>query len=409
MKKNSNLVTVVDLGETKIVCLIAKTSPTGEINIIGVGHQISEGYKAGSITDMKALRSSIIAAIYAAEQMASVNIDTAIVNVSSSLARSFVSSSQVVLGGRQVIASDIKRLINLSLDKVDHTKDEVLYFSPLNYDVDDFKNIQNPEFMFANNIKIDTSITTIPNNVLVNIASCFAGCHIKIAEFVLTSYSSAIACLSKDEMTRGSILIDIGGGSTNFCLFENEHLVFTGTIPVGGKNITKDIANFFSISLTEAERIKVINGSAVCVQADEERNILVKQFSEDQDQEPNSIKNSLLNQVIGARVEEIFELVKEKFEQRGLKTLSKKLVVVTGGTAQLASLTDVAQTILKAKVRLGTPRISTIDTPLTRDPAFATAIGMIKQYYMAEYQKQKFNNKNASFLRKILNWLQQNF
>lgn len=409
MKKNSNLVAVVDLGDAKIVCLIAKTSHTGEINIIGIGHQVSEGFKSGSIIDMKALRSSIIAAIYAAEQMASINIDNVMVNISSPLIKSIISKAQISLAGRQVTIGDIRRLINLSLDKVDHSKDEILDFSPLNYDVDDFKNIKNPEFMFANNIRIDTSITTIPNNVLINISSCFAGCHIKIAEFVLTSYASAIACLAKDEMVRGALLIDIGGGSTNFCVFENEHLVFTGTVPVGGKNITKDVANFFSINLAEAERIKVIHGSAINAYGDEDKTISVKQFSDDPDQEPNSIKNSLLNQVIAARVEEMFELVKIQTEKNGFKNLDKKSVVITGGTSQMPCITEVASNILNSKVRLGLPRISTIDTAYTRDPAFATAIGMVKHYYMSEYNKQKRPNKHSSFFSRIASWMQQNF
>lgn len=409
MKKNSNLVTVVDVGDTKIVCLIAKASHTGEISIIGVGHQISEGFKSGIITDMKALGSSIIAAIYAAEQMASINVNSVIVNLSTPQTRSFIARAQVNLAGRQILNSDIRRLINLSLDKIDHTKEDVLYFSPLKYDVDDIKNITNPEFMFASLVKIDTCVTTVPNNILVNMASCFSGCHIKISDFVLTSYASAIACILKEEMTRGAILIDIGGGSTNICVFEEERLIFSGTISVGGKNITKDIANFFSINLSEAEKIKVVHGSAVNSYVDEDKSILVKQFSDDPDQEPNSIKNSLLNQVIAARVEEIFILVKEKMLSYGFKNISKKIVVVTGGTSQLPSISEVASGVLGSKVRLGLPRISIIDTTYTRDPAFSTSIGMIKYYYMSEYQKQKYTSKNTSVLGKMVSWLQQNF
>ncbi len=409
VKKNSNLIAVVDIGDTKIVCFIAKASHIGGIDIIGSGHQVSEGFKSGMIVDMKTLRSSIIAAIYAAEQMASISVDSVIVNLSSPLARSFISRAQINLSGRQILNSDIRRLINLSLDKVDRTKEEILYFSPLNYDVDDFKNIKNPEFMFASDVKIDTAITAVPNNVLVNIASCFAGCHIKISDFVLTSYASAIASLQKEEMIRGSILIDIGGGSTNFCLFEDEHLIFSSTIQIGGKNITRDIANFFSINFSEAERIKVIYGSSINTYVDEDKTILVKQFSEDLDQEPNSIKNSLLNQVIAARVEEIFELVKKKLVSQGFKSLGKKTIVLTGGTSQLPSIAEVASKILNSKVRLGLPRISMNDTTYTRDPSFSTAIGMIKYYYMSEYQKQKYINKNASMFSKMIAWLQQNF
>ncbi len=409
MKKNSNLITIVDVGDTKIVCLIAKASHTGEISIIGAGHQISEGYRSGSIVDMKALRSSIVAAIYAAEQMASISVDSVMVNLSSSLTKSFVSQSQVNLLGRQILNSDIRRLINLSLDKVDHSKEEIVYFSPLNYAVDNFKNIQNPEFMFANSVKINTCITTIPSNVLVNFASCFAGCHIKIADFVLTSYASAIACVLKDEMTRGALLIDIGGGSTSFCVFEDERLLLDCTISIGGKNITKDIANFFSINTAEAERIKAIYGSAVNSYVDEDKTILIKQFSEDLNQEPNSIKNSLLNEVIIARVEEIFELVKKSVLKHGFKNISKKAVIITGGTSQLPCIVEVASKVINAKARLGLPRISMIDTNYTRDPAFSTGIGMIKYYYMSEYQKQKHINKNASVFSKIIAWLQRNF
>ena len=139
------------------------------------------------------------------------------------------------------------------------------------------------------------------------------------------------------------------------------------------------------------------------------RTQLVKQFSDDPDQEPNSIKNSLLNQVIAARVEEIFILVKEKMLSYGFKNISKKIVVVTGGTSQLPSISEVASGVLGSKVRLGLPRISIIDTTYTRDPAFSTSIGMIKYYYMSEYQKQKYTSKNTSVLGKMVSWLQQNF
>jgi cell division protein FtsA len=409
VKKNSNLVTVVDVGDTKIVCLIAKASHTGEISIIGAGHQISEGFKSGTITDMKALRSSIIAAIYAAEQMASMSVNSVIVNLSTPQTRSLIARAQLDLAGRQILSGDIRKLVNLSLDRVDHVKEDILYFSPLKYDVDDIKNITNPEFMFASSVKIDTCVTTVPNSVLVNMASCFSGCHIKISDFILTSYASAIACMLKDEMTRGSVLIDIGGGSTNICIFEEGHLIFSSTISVGGKNITKDIANFFSINLSEAEKIKVIHGSAVSAYFDEDKSILVKQFSEDPNQEPNSIKSSLLCQVIAARVEEIFTLAKEKMASCGFKNISKKTVILTGGTSQLPSIVEIATNVLNSKVRLGLPRISMIDTTYTRDPAFSTSVGMIKYYYMSEYQKQKHTNKSTSAVGRVIAWLQQNF
>lgn len=409
MERKSNIVAVVDVGDAKIVCLIAKTSPTGEINIIGVGHQSSEGYKAGAITDMKALRASIIATIYAAEQMASVNVNTVMVNISSALARSYTSRAQIILGGRQVVQSDVRRLINLSLDKVDHTKEELLHFSALSYDVDDFKNIQNPEFMFANKLKVETSIMTAPKSILVNMASCFAGCHIQIGEFILSSYASAIACLQKEELDSGAVIIDIGGGATNIALFDNGHLVFSHTIGLGGRNITRDIATFFSINLDEAERIKVVYGSAVALKSDEDKTAPVKQFSDDQQQEPNSISNLLLNQVIAARVEEIFEKVHNVLERNGFKNFTKRSIILTGGSAQLSSIDEVASQVFGCKVRVGLPRISNLENKLTRDPSFATAIGMVKYYFMNEYHKHKSNTKHSGLLGKIITWLKHNF
>jgi len=205
---NNKTVAVLDIGSSKITTIIASVYDD-EFEIIGSGNYLSEGIRNGEISDVKRARATIASSVYEAEKLSGKNIDKVIVSVSNPLLRSRTITIKTNFGGNQILPSDIKKLKSMVLSKIDLTKNEVLSYKVLKYDLDDMKDIVDPEFMFANLLTAYAHVTTVPLKHLVNMGSCLLGCQLKIGNFVPSSKASAEACLTEEEKREGCVLIDI--------------------------------------------------------------------------------------------------------------------------------------------------------------------------------------------------------
>lgn len=374
----------LDIGTQKIACLIARLEPPkpGEgpsphLRIIGIGHQPARGIRSGAIIDMERAESAIRAAVAAAERMADVTVQDVIINVSAGLPQSQSFRVEAHLGGREVQASDIQRLITLGRMEAERPGRGTLHANPLGYCIDGTTRIRDPRGMVADRFSANLHAITVQEGVLQNLQLCVERCHLSVVARVFSPYASGLSVLVPDEVELGAIVIDMGAGTSSIAIFQDGGLVFGDTVPLGGAHITADIARGLSTPLTEAERMKTLYGSALVSPQDDRDMIAVPQVGEEDPDSATDVPRSMVTGIIRPRVEEIFELVHDRIAASGIENVSNRRVVLTGGASQLSGAREIAQRLLSKQVRLGRPiRVAGLAESVANG-SFATVCGLL--------------------------------
>lgn len=409
------VVTGIDIGTSKVCCYIARLNSSHMHQIIGCGYEASRGIKNGSIVDMEALSNAIARATHNAEQMAQVTISEAFVSLSPSLACSHVLDMTLPISGRAVVDHDIQKMLAHASESVESSSSGVIHTIPLNYNVDATQSIRDPRGMFGNVLGASVHLITAETGPLRNFLACIERCHLDVSDFVVAPYASGLACLVEDELDLGVTLVDMGAGSTSIAIFYEGKLHHIDHINVGGVHVTNDLARGLSTPLNHAERVKILYGSAMVSplsSAEERTGIRVPQIGEDDVNKGVQVNKSELVRIIRPRIEETFELVREKLKTiPDLSKISKRLVL-TGGASQLTGVRELASMILDKHTRLARPiHVQGIDERV-RTASFATCAGLIslakKEQKVAYGSQKKPKNDNISFLGRIGSWLKDN-
>ncbi|MBI1205700.1 MAG: cell division protein FtsA [Azospirillum sp.] len=371
------LIAALDVGTTKVCCFIARVDDAGVIRVIGIGHHLSQGVRAGTIVDMEAAEAAIGAAVHTAEQMAGETIRDVIVNISGGQPSSQTVSVEVGIFDHEVGDVDLRRALTQTRGLYRFGDAELTHAVPVGYSLDGIRGIKDPRGMFGERLGVQMHLVTVGGGPLRNLTSCIARCHLDIEGMVVSAYASGLACLVEDEMELGVTLIDMGGGTTSIAVFAEGNLVFVDSVPVGGAHVTNDIARGLTTPVVQAERMKILYGNAMSNTADEREIIDVPQVGEEDRAQANHVPKSLLVGIIQPRLEEIFELVRSRLEECGFAKAAGRRVVLTGGASQLPGTRELAQLILDKQVRLGRPtRIAGL-AEATGGPAFSTAAGLL--------------------------------
>lgn len=231
--------------------------------------------------------------------------------------------------------------------------------------------------MYGEQLSVSMHLITALNGVVRTLQNVVEQCHLEIDDFVIGPYASGLSTLVQDETDLGVTVIDMGAGTTSIAVFTDGEMVFTDIIPVGGGHVTNDIARGLSTPVTHAERLKTLHGAAMVSDEDDHELIDVLPVGEDEHNSPNHIPRSLLNGIIQPRIEETFELVRERLTDSGLDQIAGRRVVLTGGASQLQGIREVAPIILDKQVRMGRPlRLRGLAESMS-GPAFATSAGLI--------------------------------
>lgn len=395
-------IAVLDIGSSKIVSMVVRPSDN-DFEIIGVGNVASEGIKHGIINDVKLARSAIASSIYEAEKMSEQTIDKVTVNVSNSLTKSIIITIKTDFGGNQILPADLKKLKEIAFSKIDLSKNEVLVYKVLKHDLDEMKDISDPEFMFASLLVSYIHIVTIPIKYLINISSSLLGCQLKISSFMISSEASGISCLQDSEITTGCVLIDIGGGNADYVVYKEKKIIESGVVPLGGINITRDISEYFSITFEEAEKLKILHSGLKHVHPEEEKNVEVRSANGNA---PKQINKQMLNKVVMARVSEIIEFVMIRLREKKQHRACLGRIVFTGGTSKLNNLAPFIEEKYKVSARVGTPNNVIIKNRFATDPVFSTVLGLIKH---SANKSSDYLGYETSKVKKALSWLKQNF
>jgi cell division protein FtsA len=382
-------ISVLDIAGRKIVCVIASINGDNIPKVVGFGHHISEGIKAGIIIDIKKAEKSILAALNAAERMANETIEEAYVNISGSNIKSQHINIETKISGHEVTAKDIDLMVSKGVELFENSETEIIQSIPLTYRIDDTDGIKDPIGMFGQVISTNLHVVTASATSAKNLRNLLGKCHLNITDFVVSSYASGIATLSQDEMDIGVTLLDIGANNTSIAIFADGYPVYFDSVPVGGAHITRDIALGLSVSIPFAERLKVIHGSAIATESDD-----VDRIDLADDEEGNmekSITKSELTSIIKPRVEEIIEMAKSNLEKSGLYSVSGNKVVITGGSSQLQGIREICSYMFNKHTRIAKP-VDIIGMPESaKGPAFSASIGMLLH---AAKQKEKHESRS---------------
>ncbi|MEO1224298.1 MAG: cell division protein FtsA [Pseudomonadota bacterium] len=375
-KSRGELMAALDVGTSKIVCLIASMDEDGVPTVIGTGHQASNGVKAGAITDMEAAVQSIGLAIEAAEKAAGEQIGQVHVNLSGGHPASQTISVEVGISGNEVSEVDLRRALRGQNQAPLGPDSEIVHAIPVSYIVDGARGISDPRGMHGDRLGVDLHLVTAASSAIRNLETCIRRCHLEVESLVSSAYAAGLACLVPDEMELGCTIIDMGAGTTTLAVFFEGKMVFTDTIPVGGAHVTNDLARGLTTPLNDAERMKTLFGGAMPSIADEREVIDVPQIGEEEGH-TNHVPKSLLTGIIQPRVEEIFELARGRLEAGGFEKISGRRVVLCGGASQLQGVRELAQLVMDKQVRLGRPAGVAGLTETVSGPDFATAAGLL--------------------------------
>ncbi|MCB2106453.1 MAG: cell division protein FtsA [Rhodobacteraceae bacterium] len=405
------LVAALDVGTTKVVCLIAQIDDDGELHIVGVGHHRSRGMRNGQVTNLDEAESSVREAVGAAEAMADTRIEKAFVNVSCGLPRSRRIDAHLDVAGHQIRDADLKRILDISSVEVDSPDREVIHCIPTGYSIDGNAGILDPRGMYGQKLSVAIQLVTAGVGPARNLTTVVERCDLETAARVVSPYASGLSCLVDDEKELGVTVIDMGGGTTTLSVFIDGQLVFVDSVPIGGNHVTGDIAKGLSTPIVKAERLKTVYGSVVLTPADGRELLKVPLVGEDDETSSSEIPKAMLVQIIQPRIEETFELVRAQLEAGGFAKAAGRRVVLTGGASQLEGVRDLAELVLDKQIRLGRPKAIKGLPESVSGPAFATAAGLLRYGLNGHVIKPNAlpTSNGKSRLGRIGQWIRENF
>ncbi len=395
--KRSGIVTVLDVGSTKISCMIARLTPreesaqlpgrTHKIEVLGIGHQRSRGVKSGVIVELDNAEAAIRQAVDAAERMAGMTVESIITNVSSGRIKGSTISATVSLGNRPVDDSHIGRVMSAATKRAQAVERKVLHVLPVSYSLDAERGIRDPRGMEGGQLGLDVHVITADAAPLRNLELCVNRAHLSIESMVATPYASGLSVLVDDEAELGAACIDLGGGTTSIGIFAEGRCIHADAIAIGGNHVTMDLARGLSTRLEDAEALKARYGTVLVSAADEHEMISVRPISGDPDEDAHQIPRAVMTRIIKARVEETLELLRDRINQSGFGNVVGKRVVLTGGASQMQGLPEAARRILGRNVRVGRP-LGVAGLPeAAKGPAFAASAGLLIYPQVAELEQ----------------------
>lgn len=393
---NTEIVVGLDIGTTKVTAVVGEVDEHG-ITVLGVGNVPCRGLRKGVVSNIEWTVRSISEAVEAAQTMAGVEIRTVYAGVAGSHIRCQASDGVVAIGGGEVTHTDVARVLEGARAVPVDADRQILHVLPREFAVDNQDGIRDPVGMSGVRLGVKVNLITAATSCVQNVVRCVERCGLTVADVVLEPLASAEAILSEDEKEIGVGVIDIGGGTTDLLLYVDGGIAHASVIPVGGNNVTADVAAGLRTPMGEAERIKRNFGCA-----------LGRMVSDDEELEvpgvgghaPRRAARRVLADIIEPRIEEIFAVIRKRIEDTGMLEQLSAGVVLTGGTVLMEGMTDFAEEILGVPVRIGVPVGVHGITQLVSGPQFATGVGLV-QYGARALEQARDRASNPSSERRV--------
>ena len=393
----------IDVGTTKICTLIGETDGAADdLRIVGVGVVPSRGIRKGVVVNVKETTDAILASIDKAERISGCEIESAYVGLAGAHISSVNSVGAVAInrGERGVQPTDVERALDAARAMpVPHNR-QVLHAIPRSYKLDGDDGVRDPLGMQAYRMEVEAHIITGATTSIHNLVKCVQATGIGVDAMVLEPLASGEAVLTEVEREMGVVLADIGGGTTDIAIFIEGSIWHTVVLPMGGEHITHDIAIGLRTPFTTAGELKIKYGNTSSKNVQIDETLDVTAFGEGG---PQQVSRLFLTQIIEARVEEIFELIRQEIKRSGYDGLLPAGVVLCGGTADLAGIRDVAREQLNLPVRTGTPHDIRGLVDILGSPAYATSVGLLLWGLRCDVPRPNRDRRNDGL--KLPGWL----
>jgi cell division protein FtsA len=366
----------IDAGTTKVTTLIGEVDRVGDVSIIGYGIAPSVGMKKGMVANIDQTVNSVAASLEKAERLSGYKISSAFVAVGGSHITSQNSRGVVAVSGhkREVSREDVARATEAAKAIQTPSNRENLHVIPRGYIVDGQEGIKDPLGMSAVRLEVETHLVFGAATSIQNLSKCIANANVQIDELVVGSLAAGEATLTDTEKELGVLVADIGGGTTDIAIFTDGAAYHSAVLPVGGINVTNDVAIGLRTSLNLAEEIKIKHGTANLSEVQPEELLNVAVLGDGGGQ---TIQRKKLCEIIEARMSEIYSLIGEEVKRSGHSGMLPAGVVLTGGGARIGGAAELAREVFQMPVRVGSPQgVGGLMDQLS-NPAFSTPIGLL--------------------------------
>ena len=409
-KIEKNIIVGLDIGTSKVVTLVGEITQSGTIEIIGIGRHPSRGLKRGVVVDIEATVNSIQRAVQEAELMAGREVHTVYTGIAGSHIRSLNSHGIVAIREQEVTMADVERVLDAAKAVAIPADQKILHVLPQEFIIDNQGSIREPAGMAGVRLEARVHIVTGAVSAAQNIAKCVRRCGLDVNDIILEQLASSHAVLTDDEKELGVCLIDIGGGTTDIIVFIEGAIRCTAVIPIAGDQVTNDIAMALRTPTKAAEAIKVDYSCALIELANP--NDMVEIISMN-DRPGRKISARALAEVVSARYEELFSLVKNELIHSGFEQKIPSGIVITGGGANVRGAIELAEACFDMPVRHGCARKIAGLAEAAANSALATSVGLLlhgyKQQYETNYNSPILTMSTKNIWTRMKTWFQGNF
>lgn len=408
-RDTKDLIVALDIGTSKVVAVVAEMLPEGRFEVLGLGQHESRGMRKGVVVNIESTVASIQHALEEAELMADCKIREVYTGIAGSHIRSFNSSGMVAVKDKEVTAADVARVLETAKAINIPTDQQVLHVLTQEYIVDGQEDIREPIGMSAVRLEVRVHIVTGAVSAAQNIVKCVRRCGLEVQDLILQPLASSLACLTADEKELGVALVDIGGGTTDVAIYTGGAIRHTSVIPIAGDQITGDIAAALRTPNPDAEEIKLRYGVAKQMLVSPDERIEVPGLG---DRGPRQLSRQALGAVIEPRVEELFTLVQQVIRESGYDELLSSGVVLTGGTALLPGIVELAEDVFLKPVRVASPDYHGALADVVCNPRFSTVMGLLQEAQMQHLRGKVRAHQKGGFrqiLQRMREWFNGSF
>ncbi|WP_310463211.1 cell division protein FtsA [Sphaerotilus sp.] len=407
-KEYNDLVVGLDIGTAKVMAVVAEILPDGEMRLAGLGVASSHGLKRGVVVNIDATVQSIQHALKEAEMMADCKIGRVYTGISGSHVRGRNSTGMVIVRDKEVGAIDVARVVETAKAINIPNDQRLLLVEPQEFVIDG-QEVREPVGMSGERLEVRVHIVTGAFSAAENIVKCVRRCGLEVEQLVLNPSASSLSVLTPDEKDLGVVLVDIGAGTTDVAIFTDGAIRHTAVIPIAGDLITSDIAMALRTPTKDAEDVKIEFGVAKQLLADPSEQLEVPGLG---DRVPRVLSRQALAGVIEPRVEEIFSLVQQVIRDSGYEELLSSGIVLTGGSAVMPGMIELAEDIFLKPVRMGIPTYSGALHDMVASPRASTAMGLLEEARLARMRGLRSNPSGGTaqgLFGKARDWFLKSF
>lgn len=370
----NRMIVGLDIGTSKVVCIVGEVTPEGLIEVVGIGSHPSRGLKKGMVVNIESTVMSIQRAVEEAELMAGCQIHSVSAGIAGNHVRSMNSHGIVAIRDREVYQPDIERVIDAAQAVAIPADQKILHILPQEFVIDSQEGVKEPLGMSGVRLEAKVHLVTCAVNAAQNIEKCIRRCGLEVEEVILQQLASGQAVLTEDEKELGVCLVDIGGGTTDIAIFTDGAIKHTAVIPIAGDQVTNDIAMAFRTPTPHAEEIKIKYACALAKIAGENEMIKVPSVGDRADRD---LSRQALAEVVEPRYDELFTLIQAELRRSGFEDLVAAGIVLTGGTSKMEGVVELAEEIFHMPVSIGRPQGFSGLVDIVKNPIYSTAVGLL--------------------------------